>query len=156
MRISNISSIMKTRVGQIDNNVNNYGIKSSGNDNHDTVSISKSARNAFQKHSKIGTFIDSLLKQKQNIINNKNKLIKRTNDNGQSLDSIKEQLKNYEEQINAIDKQITEYTLKEQQKKIGMDKKQNNISDNQPKTKQEASNEQLNNIVTLSSGISQI
>ena len=155
MRIS-IASVVGTRVSQVGNNVNYKGIKPSVNDNCDTVSISKSAKNAFHKQSKMRSFIDSLLKQKQNIIDSKNSLIERTVENGQGLDYIKDQLETYDEQINAIDKQIAEYALKEQQKKIGMDKKENKIPDNQPKTEQEVRNEQLNNIIALSSDISQI
>ncbi len=156
MRISNITSVMETRVSPVGNNINDRGIKPSSNDNRDTLSISKSAKNAFQKQYEIGTLLDSLLKQKQNIIDSKNSLIERTTKNGQGLDSIKDQLENYNEQINAIDKQITEYTFKEQQKKIDMDEKENKIPDNQPKTEQETQNEQLNNIVELSNDISQI
>lgn len=156
MRISNIAPFMATKVSQINNNANDKSIKLNTNYHGNMASISNSTKNALQSQSSRGNFIDSLLKQKQNIIESKSNLIERATKNGQSLDSIKDQLENYEEQLNTIDKQIAEYTLKEQQKKIGIDKKENKISNNQPKTEEEAKDEHLNNIVALSSDISQI
>lgn len=127
-------------------------IKSGANDTRDQVSISKYAEKAFRKQD----FIDSLLKQKQNIIDSKNSLIGKTLENGQDLNIIKDKLEKYDEQINAIDKQITDYMFKEQQGKTGMNAKENTTADKQPKTEEEIQNDHLKNIVALSSDISQV
>lgn len=81
MHITNMTSAMGTRFNvavshQTNDKTINSNIKTSSSG--DNLSISKSATAAFQSQSKMGGMVDSLLKQKQSIIDSKNSLIERT------------------------------------------------------------------------------
>lgn len=97
MHITNMTSAMGTRLNvavshQTNDKTINSNSKTSGSGDH--LSISKSAKAAFQNQSKMSGMVDSLLKQKQSIIDSKNSLIERTTKNSHNLDSIQDQLKN--------------------------------------------------------------
>lgn len=156
MRISNFSPIIGTRIRPTGNHPHLSGLKLSSTNQHDTVSISQSSKNAFQSQTKISSLLDSLLKQKQNVIDSKNRLIERTTEKGQSLSSIKEQLDIFDEQIDTIEKQIAEHIFKEQQKKMGTNQNKQPAAEHQPNTKEDSQNEQLNNLVALSSDMTQL
>lgn len=94
--------------------------------------------------------IENLMKQKQNITDQKNKLISSTLDNGGNLDSIKSQLKTYEEQLKNIDEQISQAMAKDAEKQA---EKLETKKDDKPKTEEEVMNDRLSNIVNISSDV---
>lgn len=126
-------------------NQNNFAIKNSGlQERKDTVSISPLG--------KTKSLIESLMKQKQKIIESKNELIGRTLENGGNIDSVKSQLESFEEQLKNIDEQIAQ-TMAEQLKQQDEDLKK--MAYKKPKTEEEIQTERLNSIVSLSSSLSQ-
>lgn len=157
MHITNMSSAMGMSLNvSVTHQSNNTNMKPNSpmNGNGDTLSISKSARSAFQNQSKMGGVIDSLLKQKQNIIDSKNSLIERTTQSSHSLDSIQDQLKDFDKQLQTIDQQIAKYSFEEQQKNLEDDQKAGQIDE--PKTEQEIINERLHTIVAVSQDVNQM
>ncbi|AIQ33898.1 hypothetical protein R50345_04155 [Paenibacillus sp. FSL R5-0345] len=157
MHITNMTSAMGTRLNvavshQTNDKTINSNSKTSGSGDH--LSISKSAKAAFQNQSKMSGMVDSLLKQKQSIIDSKNSLIERTTQSSHSLDSIQDQLKDFDKQLQTIDQQIAKYTFEEQQKNLEKAQKED-LSD-EPKTEQETQNERLNTIVAISQNVSQM
>jgi len=152
-----MTSAMGTRLNvavshQTNDKTINSNSKTSGSGDH--LSISKSAKAAFQNLSKMSGMVDSLLKQKQSIIDSKNSLIERTTKNSHNLDSIQDQLKEFDKQLQTIDQQIAKYTFEEQQKNLEKAQKED-LSD-EPKTEQEIQNERLNTIVAISQNVSQM
>lgn len=157
MHITNMTSAMGTRFNvavshQTNDKTINSNIKTSSSGDH--LSISKSATAAFQSQSKMGGMVDSLLKQKQSIIDSKNSLIERTTKNSHNLDSIQDQLKEFDKQLQTIDQQIAKYNFEEQQKNLENAQKADPADE--PKTEQEIQNERLNTIVAISQDVSQM
>lgn len=97
---------------------------------------------------KQGSRVDTLMKQKMSIMEQKDSLISSTKKDGKSMDSIKSQLEAYEKQLKDIDQQISEAMTKEMEKQAEKSKK-----DDKPKTKQEIENERLANVMDLSQGL---
>lgn len=110
----------------------------------DTVSISLLG--------KAKSLTESLMKQKQKIIESKNELIGRTLEKGANMNSIKSQLESFEEQIKNIDEQIAQ-TIAEQIKQQTEDQKK--MAYKKLKTEEEVQTERLNSIISLSSSLSQ-
>lgn len=157
MHITNMTFAMGTRLNaavshQTNDKTINSSSKTSGSGDH--LSISKSAKAAFQNQSKMGGMVDSLLKQKQSIIDSKNNLIERTTKNSHNLDSIQDQLKEFDKQLQTIDQQIAKYTFEEQQKSL--EKAQKADPADEPKTEQEIQNERLHTIVAVSQDVNQM
>lgn len=126
-------------------NQKNPTIKDNGTQElKDTVSISPLG--------KAKSLVESLMKQKQNIIESKNDLIGRTLEKGENIDSIKSQLEDFDEQIKNIDEQIAQTISKQLKQQTEEQKK---VKDKKAKTEEEVQNERLNSIVSLSSGLSQ-
>lgn len=101
---------------------------------------------------KANSLVEVLMKQKQQIIENKNDLIGKTLEKGEGMDSIKSQLENYEEQLKDIDAQITqimtEYSRQETEKQKG-------ITYEAPKTEKGYQTELSNTILGSSSSLNQ-
>lgn len=97
---------------------------------------------------KQSSLIDTLMKQKMNIMEQKESLISSTKKDGKSMDTIKGQLEAYEKQLKDIDQQISEAMTKEMEKQAQKSKK-----DDQPKTEQEIENARLANVMDLSQGL---
>ncbi|WP_339246546.1 hypothetical protein NST58_04910 [Paenibacillus sp. FSL R10-2796] len=159
MHITNMTASMGTRFNvSVSHQTNDKTMKSnsntSGNGNGDKLSISKSAKAAFQNQSKMDGMVNSLLKQKQNIIDSKNSLIERTTKSSHNLESIQDQLKEFDKQLQTIDQQIAKYSFEEQQKNLEDAQKAN--PKDEPKTEQEIQNERLNTIVSVSQDVSQM
>lgn len=95
-----------------------------------------------------GSLIETLMKQKMSITDQKNSLISSAKKDGRSMDSIKSQVEAYEKQLKEIDQQMTEAMAKEMEKQAGKSKK-----DDEPKTEQEIENERLANVMDLSQGL---
>lgn len=97
---------------------------------------------------KQNSLVDTLMKQKMSIMEQKDSLISSTKKDGKSMDSIRSQLDAFEKQLKDIDQQIAEATTKEVQKQTEKGNK-----DNKPKTKQEVENARLANVMDLSQGL---
>lgn len=97
---------------------------------------------------KQGSLVNSLMKQKMNIMEQRDSLISSTKENGQSMDTIKTQLDSFEKQLKDIDQQISEAVTKEMQKQT-----ENSNKNKKPKTKQEIENARLANVMDLSQGL---
>ena len=92
------------------NNHFNQDNKSNKDHKQDTLSISALG--------KANSVIETLMKQKQNVIDHKNELISNTLDSGGNMDSIKSQLECYDEQLKNIDNQIKQVTIETSQQQI--------------------------------------
>ena len=139
-----------------------YGKEQSRNNasKQDSLIISKEARD---KQSMFGQFkksniIEGFMKQKENLLESKNKLIEKTLESGGSVSSIKDQLDDLDDQIRTMDEQISQQLLEERQKSLGLDeedKTNKKPSNDELKTEQELQGEVLNNLVNLSGNIEQ-
>ncbi|MDD2401921.1 MAG: hypothetical protein PHI90_01620 [Clostridia bacterium] len=130
-------------------NQKNFAIKNSGQQKpKDTVSISTLG--------KVKSLIDSLMEQKQNIIERKNELIYTTLEKGENMDSIKPQLECFEGELKNINKQIAQTKVEQLKQQVGSQKEVAiNKSNNNLKTEERIQTERLNSIVSLSSSLSQ-
>ena len=95
-----------------------------------------------------GSLIETLMKQKMSITDQKNSLISSAKKDGRSMDSIKPQIEAYEKQLKEIDQQMTEVMAKEMEKQAEKSKK-----NDEPKTEQEIENQRLANVMDLSQGL---
>lgn len=105
------------------------------------------------RQSKGNSFLQSMMEQKQSIMDQKNRLIGRTLEKGGSMESIKSELDMYEEQMKNLDQQIAETMTKETEKQT--DKMEDGKKD-QPKTKEEAQQEQMINLSKQAAGVEQM
>lgn len=94
------------------------------------------------------SMLETLMKQKQNLIDNKNQLISKTLEKGDSLENIKTQIQSYDEQLKMLEEQISK-AMTEQTEKQEKDEKTN-----KPRTKEEVEQEKLNHMITLSTDLS--
>ena len=97
---------------------------------------------------KTSNIIDTLNKQKANILERRDQFIHQARKQGQSDDMMKSQMEQFDEQIKNIDKQIQEATLKKMTE--AAEKSAVKIKSNKPKTKQEIQNDILANITAAS------
>lgn len=126
--------------------------------NKNTYESQRKDRMNFSKEGRKTTFLEALNKQKQNIIEQKNKLVDDTLKAGGTFESIKEQLKTYEEQIKNVDKQIITALSKESQERLEENKKnqEERIKNNsKPKTEEELMSKKLTKITELATNIEQ-
>lgn len=93
------------------------------------------------------SLIEMLMKQKMNIMEQKDSLISSAKKEGKSMESIKSQLEVYEKQLKDIEDQISKAMTKEMEKQAEKKKK------DEPKTEQEIENERLANVMDLSLGL---
>ncbi len=102
--------------------------------------------------------LDGLYKQRNNIIESKNKLISSTLEKGESIHSIKDRLDQYEEQLKGLDDQINKTLFEEQQKNIENkdEEKEEQKTSGKPISKEDAEKAEISNMVNLSFSISQI
>lgn len=98
----------------------------------DSISIGVQARQLFGSHNKKSSLIESLMKQRENILEQKNKLTERALDKGNDLSSLKEQMKALEKQISDIDAQIA------QEQKGKLENKTAESKESAPKTTEES------------------
>lgn len=126
----------------------NFAVKGNeeqkGIERKDTVSISPLG--------KAKSLIESLVKQKEKIIENKNELIGRTLENGGNMDSIKTKLEAFEEQVQNIDNQIAQITSDQLKQQAEEQKK---AAYKKPKTEEEVQTERLHSMVSMSSSLDQ-
>ena len=93
------------------------------------------------------SLIEMLMKQKMNIMEQKDSLISSAKKEGKSMESIKSQLEVYEKQLKDIEDQISKAMTREMEKQAEKKKK------DEPKTEQEIENERLANVMDLSLGL---
>lgn len=112
-------------------------------------------RTSFTKSQvgRLNDMIESLIEQKQKITDSKNNLISNTLEEGKDIDSIKEQVKLYDEQLKELKEQITELRFQKKQIKHMNFKKNkktvtNTKTDKATKLKK-GKNIDLNNVVDL-------
>lgn len=144
MKIS--SSYSQTAITMSVNSINNKVASKDpdgrqGGIYRDTISISPQGRK--------NSMLENLMKQKQQIIEQKNKLVTTTMERGGTMDSIKTQLENYEEQLNQIDQQTAELMAKEAEKA-------GEKADDEPKTEEEIQNERMSDLTRLSGDMEQV
>jgi len=115
-----------------------------------TGSSGEERRDTFTLSAKGGTMnlINNLMKQKMEITDRKNSLIASTIEKGSSMETIKSQLEDYDEQLENIDVQISQAMARELEKKEDKEK-----ADDEPKTREELQNERLTDVVTLSGDV---
>lgn len=94
----------------------------------------RSDSSSFSSKSKAMSSIEILMKNKEQIKENKNKLINDTIEKGGDLSSIKDRLNVFEEQMEAIDEEISTTMMKNVTEK---DKDYKNLSSSKPKSKEE-------------------
>jgi hypothetical protein len=82
-------------------------------------SMSKASGGKFKRNN----ILENLMKQKENLMNNKNALRERCLQNDEDPRTIKEKLQSIDKQIEEIDKQVSELQLEEQRKAIGTEDK---------------------------------
>lgn len=98
------------------------------------------------------SMVDKLSEQRENLVRKRNELIAKTSEKGESLDTIQDQLKIYDQQIQNLTAQIAKERNKSAQENISTS--QNNQSQNTdmnatPKTEEEVTNAKLNAISKL-------
>ncbi len=94
---------------------------------------------------KRGSLIESLMKQKMSLMEQKDSLVSSAKKEGKSMESIKTRLEAYEKQLKDVDARISQAMAKEMEKEAGKTKK-----GDEPKTEQEIENERLANVIDLS------
>ena len=102
---------------------------------------------------KVNGLMESFIKQKMTITEQKNALISSTLEKGGTMESIKSQLENYDEQLKNIDQQMADMMVKE------MEKQGDNVQkpdDGEPKTEEQLQNERLANMSGLATDIQYI
>ena len=103
---------------------------------------------------KVSSVIESLNKQKANILERRDQFLEQARKQGQSEDMIKPQLEQFDQQIKDIDKQIQEATL--QKMKDAAEKSDPKVKSNKPKTKQDVQNDILANITAASTTLDRV
>lgn len=115
----------------------------------DSVTISAQGR--------ANSLLETLMQQKQSLLDSKKELVKNTLETGGSLDNIKEQLQSYQEQLEAIDQQIAETMTGEIKDKVEKEKNdEQKPNDMEPKTKEEAQSQQLSSIVSVDGDLTRL
>ncbi|WP_143100975.1 hypothetical protein [Paenibacillus sp. 1_12] len=108
---------------------------------------------------KKNAMIEALIKQKENLLENKNKLVEKTLKDGGQLDTIKDQIKEIDQQLRSLDQQISQQQIDDQQKALGLDeesKKHAKAVAAETKTDTEEQADQLHNIASLAGNLDQI
>lgn len=155
---------------RISGNLTNYAVRSNTSNNmqarradqqrqerRDVVTISNFGRSVFGQKNKTQNFINSLMEQKQIITDAKTDLITKTLESGQGIDSIKNELKSYEEQLTAIDETIATTMLEEQKKALEeATGAGNKPQEKQPETEEELQAQKLKKMTEISGDISQV
>ncbi|RAV22982.1 hypothetical protein [Paenibacillus contaminans] len=145
--------------------VSSFGSQEAGkhdkNDKHDSISISKGARNLFSKlgPAKTNGIMESLMKQKEKLQENKNNLIERTLDKGDDISTIKNELKDFDERIRKLDELMNQHLLDERNKTLGKDEDQKQKADasqEKPLTEQEQQQKQTDNLIGMAGSFEQI
>lgn len=126
---------------------NNFGAKSSGMFKH----VNKKSPEVDKSHAN-NNRIDSLTKQREEIVKKKNALMAKNAEEGNDMKAIKEQLKIYNQQIDTINSQIAQETAamaKQSLDEQKVSKEPNAQVIEQPKTEAEINGEKLSSVAKL-------
>lgn len=93
---------------------------------------------------KASNLLESLMEQKQNIMEQKNNFINSNIERGVDLNKVKSQIELFDEQLKNIDKQINDYMLEQSKPKEEKEEKKSVV--NKEQTEEELNAERLNNI----------
>ncbi len=107
-------------------------IHKNDNKQKDTLSIGPQARQLFNQHANKNSLVDSLMKQRENLLDMKSNLTERALEKGEDPSSLQEQMKEFEKQLADIDAQIA------QAQKEKQDSKDDSKKEEKPKTIEEA------------------
>ena len=105
--------------------------------------------------------LESLMKQKENLMDSKSAIMEKALKDGDNPSSIKEKLKDIDKQIEEIDKQMNKVQLEEQRKALQIedkDKDKTNKISNEASTedvKKGISKDEMNSMLSLSGSLSQ-
>lgn len=128
-------------------NENKEDMKTQENTNKKSISVNKDSI-SISKRGKDNNVLLSLMKQKEEIIRQKNELLAKTGENGQSKEVIDERVKGLNELLSYIEKQISERREAEEIAKKKSSEKENYPK---PRTKEEAESRRLHSVVSLGS-----
>ena len=161
MKISNLSNAVNRSYSRMQVNHNQSASKDDKNSkvNKDAVSISQSARNAFGKQSKQTSMLESLVKRKETLLENKNSLLERTMKNGTSIESVQAQLDEYDQQIKDIDEQISQAMMEDQKDALetkGKEKKEAEKTTNDKNIEGQINNNTVYNFIQLDGTVEQM
>ncbi len=101
---------------------------------------------------RIKNLLEGLMKQKMNVLEQKNALIGKTLEKEDNLDSIKVQLEAFDEQLQSIDEQIAGVMAKEMEKQA---EKMKPKGDKKPKTEEELQTQRLASLSNMSGDLQQ-
>lgn len=145
----------------------NLNLNANSTKNDDDIKDKSKKRNTINNNntslklnSKKNSVLKGLMKQKENLIDNKNKFMENALKEGKDPKSIQEALKDYDKQIEDIDKQISKLQLDDQRKSLSTenndktkkDTKSKEISD-KASTNGVKTDPSMDNIVALSEGL---
>lgn len=117
------------------------------------ANVQKQHNTPTKSNTNQNSIVDKLSEQKENLVRKKNELIAKTSEKGQSLDTIQDQLKIYDQQIQNLTAQIAKEMNKSAQDNISasqnnQDQRSTDINA-QPKTEEELTNAKLNKVSKL-------
>ena len=120
--------------------------------NSPIANIQKQHNAPTKNDSSQNSMVDKLSDQKENLVRKRNELIAKTSEKGESLDTIQDQLKIYDQQIQNLTAQIAKEMNKSAQESISTS--QNNQAQSAdinatPKTEEEVTNAKLNAVSKL-------
>lgn len=101
---------------------------------------------------KMAKMLESLVKQKEKLMENKNRLITRTLEKGGEIKDIKPQLEEYDAKMKELDLKMKELLL-EQEEKEKEEEKTQNTNYKKPSSKKEMDNQAQGDIIQLDSGL---
>lgn len=117
----------------------------------DSLSIGQQARQLFESSNKASNQIESFMKRREQLQEMRSNLIERTLEGGQSLSAIREQLEEFDKQIQDVEMNMLKQQMKEQEQ--ALEKMQQKAEEQQPKTSTEqmiANGTSLTNLNTMS------
>ena len=147
MNINSVGQNNFLNFAQVNQNISN---KSENSPNIVGIQGGRKDSVSISPMGKAMSVIESLMKQKEQINERKNELIGDTLENGGDIDSIKSQLESYELQLEAVDEEISDIMTQEMEDK---NKEPKNYSKTEPKTQEDAEQQQFSNLVTMSADI---
>ncbi|MFS0784662.1 hypothetical protein [Bacillus sp. 1P06AnD] len=119
----------------------------------DSATISEGARALFAKdgQTKSNSMIDSLMKQREKLLDRKNSLMDKATAGQGGLSAVKDQLKEIEEQLQTIDDQISQQMLDDRQRKLEGEKSKElkNEGQNEEATESESQMQQFQKMTSI-------
>ena len=111
---------------------------------------------ALSGKNRAGAIIEQLQQQKEQIKQNRSKLIAATLEEGGTMESIEAQLDVFDQRLQTLDEQIAQVKQLETQKIAQQEEEEKTPAEKQPKTKEEAEQKQMAAVSKLTAGIDQV